>query len=216
MKTAREPFHWVAAFHLVRICSEKAENLQQLASALRQVSDASIFYHTFQSMELHHPVAFANDFARWSMAACNQSQLAERLGGIDLRGFISLAELRKELVEIVASHVEAFPEISRQKAFEPFYFCESQETVIPINTYARNLEDLMEGVRGMSRQTFHYHMINSRLRLQLRTTDFSNWIEKSLDLPKAAEELNRLDIYLNTVEDLRQDVLNVLQRWAEQ
>jgi hypothetical protein len=215
MRTAQDPFRFVVAFNVVRICREKAENLEQLAQALRKVSDGSIFYHTFQSPELHHPVPLANDFARWALAACNQSSLAERLSGIDVRGFLSLAELRNELVKIVSSQLEKSPEAAKQKAFEAFYFCESQETTIPTHSSAQNLAELAQGISGLSRQTFHYHMINSRLRLQLKTNDFSNWIKNGLHLREPAAELDQLDIYLNTIEDLRRETLEILRRWAE-
>src|SRR5579863_9390953 len=54
VKTADQPFCFYAASDLVRICNQDANNLAELGEALEQCSDASIFYHTFQSLGRHH------------------------------------------------------------------------------------------------------------------------------------------------------------------
>ena len=213
MKRAQQPFRFVCASYLTRISLERAWTLAELEQHLRSVSAGSIFYHTFQSLEAHHYTIFANDFAHWVMAGCNEATLAEELGAIDLRDFVSVEELRKVLVHVMESHLEKMPQSADRPAFEPFYFCEAVEIAVPLGTEANTLAELAEGVRQMSLRTFHYHFINSRLRLQLRTNDFSLWIHGNLELPNLADQLNRMDFYTNTLEGVREEVLQLLEAW---
>ncbi|HEV2306253.1 MAG TPA: DUF5752 family protein [Candidatus Acidoferrales bacterium] len=42
------------------------------------------------------PTSYSSDFAQWTMAACNENELAEQLGAIDVRAFVDLEDLRSE------------------------------------------------------------------------------------------------------------------------
>jgi hypothetical protein len=76
---------------------------------------------------------------------------------------------------------------------------------------AWTLAELADGIRQLAHQSLHYHFINSRLRLQLKTNDFSHWIENSLNNPKLAARLNRIDFYNDTLDELRQDIVAMLE-----
>lgn len=213
MKQAKRPFEFVAASYLIRIRPERAWNLAELAQHLQAASDDSIFYHTFQSLESHHYTTFSNDFAQWSLAACNETELAEQLAAIDLREFGALAELREALVRCVETYLAKKPHSAGRSAFEPFYFCEAAEVIVPLGTRAWNLAELAEGITRMSLHTLHCHFINARLRPRLQANDFSYWIEDSLELPELGERLNRIDFYTNTLEGIRREILQVLDSW---
>ena len=212
---ATQPFQFVAASYLVRICPERAWTLAELARHLRNISDASIFYHTFQSLESHHYTVFSSEFAQWAKAACNEGVLAEELGAIDLQDIVTVADLRKVLTETLENYLARNPQCADRPAFEPFYFCEAEEMTIPLESEARTLAELAEGIRHLSLQTLHYHFISSRLRLQLRTNDFSHWIETSLGLPALAQALNRIDFYTNTLEGVRAEILRAMAPWIQ-
>lgn len=213
MKAAEEPFQFVAASYLIRIRPERAYTLRDLASSLRTCSEASVFYHTFQSLETHHYSAFSSDFAQWILAACNEAALAERLGAIDLREVVSLEELRQTLATRLEEHIRQIPASGDRPAFEPFHFCEAIEVAVPVDRLAHNLAELADGIGSLSLQTLHYHFITSRLRLRLKTNDFSNWIERSLGLGELAGKLNRIDFYTNTLGGVRAEILHTLAPW---
>jgi hypothetical protein len=216
MRTAQQPFEFVAASYLIRVRPERARTLGQLARFLRTCSDECIFYHTFQSLETHHYTSFSSDFAQWILAACNEAALAESLATLDLCSIVSLPDLREAIAGPVERHVRVSPQAAERAAFEPFHFCEAVEVTIPLGTQARNLAELAEGIRRLSLHTLHYHLISSRLRLRLRTNDFSHWIQHSLGYLELAERLNGLDIYTNTLEALRAGVLTAVAEWSEQ
>jgi hypothetical protein len=210
-KRAKTPFQFVAASYLIRIRTERARNLADLARHLRHCSDASIFYHTFQSLESHHYSVFSSDFAQWVMAACNDAPLAERMGSLDLREYVTIADLREALAAAVEGHLRENPAAGERPGFEPFHFCEAVELALPLDAWAWTLRELAAGIRRQGLHTLHYHLISSRLRLQLETNDFSFWIQHALGLPELAERINRVDFYTNTLEAVRAEVCRLLE-----
>ncbi len=216
MKQAKRPFEFVAASYLIRIRAERAWTLAELGSHLRVIPEDSIFFHTFQSLESHHYTVFSNDFAQWAKAACNEAVLSEELGAIDLRDFVSLEDLRHDLCDTVENYLKKNPHAADRPAFEPFYFAEAIEVAVPVETKAITVKELSDGIKSLSLQSLHYHFINSRLRLHLRTNDFSMWLEDSEGLPDVAQKLNHVDFYMNTLEGVRKEILETLKPWLQQ
>jgi len=214
MKKAGSAFQFMTASYLTQIGNETATTLAQLTQGLERSSDASIFYHTFQTLSRHHFLTqgFSNDFAQWALAACNQPQLAEHLASLDIRDYLSLAELRTDLKRVVSEYCERNPQQAGQSAFEPFFFCEAIEVAVPLGMDAWTLREFKDGLERLSHASFHFHFIASRLRLQLRTNDFSYWLENNLDLGALARRVNRIDIYMNTLESTQQRIVNLLER----
>ena len=212
-RQARAPFHFQSAAHLIRIGREKATNLSELLEALKVCPDESIFQHTFQTLREHHFIrdGFSNDFAHWAFAACNEVGLAERLAGIDVREFMSIAALRQRLVEIMETYLQQNPRARDRAAFEPFYFSASEVIVIPTPFLARDLAEFADGISHVSLASIHFHFIDARLRLKLDSNDFSLWLEHELDLGRLADRINRIDIYTSTLDDVRRMILRFVQ-----
>jgi Family of unknown function (DUF5752) len=212
MKKAEHAFQFVTASYLTRIGNQSAANLSDLRTGLETCSDASIFYHTFQSLERHHflTVGFSNDFAQWVIAALNRGELAEQLAALDLRNYLSLSDLRADLLRVTDDFCHVHPSELTRPAFEPFYFCESVEVTIPLGE-AWTLEEFREGLNRLSNASFHFHFLNSRLRMQLQTNDFSLWFAGELGLETLARQTNRIDIYTNTLDDTRTKLLRYIE-----
>lgn len=213
MIAAEHPFQFVTASYITRIGNDKAMTLAELAEGLERSSDASIFYHTFQSLSRHHFLTegFSNDFAQWVLAACNRPELAERLAGLDIRDYLSLAELRRDLLRMVAEYCANNPPYAHQEAFESFFFCEAIEVALPLGVAAGTLEEFRAGLEKLSHASFHYHFIASRLRLHLRTNDFSIWLKNSLGLKALAQQINRVDIYTHTLDSVRAKLVALVE-----
>jgi len=215
--TGSTDFQFVAAAYLTRISDLTANTLNELSACLDQASDASIFRHTFQSLSRHHflTAGFSNDFAQWALAALNRPALAERLGGLDIREYVSLAELRGDLRRIVADYCAGHAREAELTAFEPFHFCEAVEVTVPFVT-ARTLADFREALQRLSHESFYYHFISSRLRLQLKTNDFSNWLGSTQGLHEVARKVNRIDVYTNTLDTAREELVALIDREIHQ
>ena len=202
MTPADRPFQFVTASYLTRIETQRAVDLGGLRQALETCSDASIFYHTFQSLGRYHFLTegFSNDFAQWVLAALNRPRLAEQLGGIDVRGYVDLQRLRHDCLHLVDEFLAAHPGAGSVEAFEPFYFCSSLEVLVPLGWQAWTLEEFRQCLERMGHASFHFHFLVSRLRLQLQSNDFSQWLKEELGLERLARQADRIDITTDTID----------------
>ncbi|HEV2305690.1 MAG TPA: DUF5752 family protein [Candidatus Acidoferrales bacterium] len=213
MKQARRPFQFVDAFYLVVVGLDSAHTLRDFRKQLGEVSQLCIFCHTFHSLATHHYTSYSSDFAQWTMAACNENELAEQLGAIDVRAFVDLEDLRAALVRVVDGYLAAHSASGDRPAFEPFYFSETREVVLPVDRRASNLAEMSESLRHLSLHSLHYHFVNSRLRLHLGTNDFSYWIEHELGFPELAAQINLVDFYTNTLREVRAEIIDCITPW---
>jgi hypothetical protein len=214
MKKADRPFQFATVSYLTRICNQSANNLAELRVGLETCTDASIFYHTFQSLGRHHFLTegFSNDFAQWVLAALNRTNLAEQLATLDIRGYTDLRDLRNDMLKALDDFCAAHPHELERPAFEPFYFCESLEVMLPLTFEAATLEEFRNGLEHMSHGAFYYHFLVSRLRLQLRTNDFSQWFANELGLESLARRTDHIDVYTHTLEDARAKLIQYVDR----
>jgi len=209
-----KPFYFNTSAHLLRITALKANTLAEFLEALRACPDDSIFQHTFRTLQEHHFLreGFSNDFAHWALDACNQPSLAEQLASVDVREFTSLAELRERFIQIVEKHLERNPADGSRMADETFYFCASDIVTMPTNFVAETMRDFANGLREVSVHSIHHHFIEARLRIKLMSNDFSQWLLEDVGLPDSARALNRIDIYTSTLEDVRHQIVRVVER----
>ena len=212
MKAAK-PFEFITASYLVLIQGQEAADLAGLHEGIARCSDASMFYHTFQSLGRHHFLneGFSNDFAQWVLSSCNRPALAERLASLDIRDYVSLADLRADLTHILSDYCEAFPGEAGQLASEKFYFCEAVEEEVPLSK-AWTLEEFRDGLAQLPHAALQFHFLTSRLRLHLRTNDFSHWFDEVLERERLARSVERIDIYTNTLDGVRDRILSLVSR----
>jgi hypothetical protein len=214
MTTSATPFEFFTVSYLTRIGNQSAGTLAELFTGLQQCSDACIFHHTFQTLGSHHFLTegFSNDFAQWVLAAASRGDLAEQLAALDVRDYLSIAELRSDLGRLVGEYCAAHPDLAVQSALERFYFCESVEVSVPLGLTATTLDEFRRGMEHLSHAAFYFHFISSRLRLHLQTNDFSYWLAGGLHLDILAHSINRIDIYTNTIDSARAKILRLIDR----
>jgi Family of unknown function (DUF5752) len=214
VQRAAEAFQFNTASYLELIGNCTATNLAELAQGLSCCSDASIFYHTFQSLGRHHFLTegFSNDFAQWVLNSCNRPMLAEQVAAVDVRDYVSLVELRNDLRRVVDDYCRENPNVATQSAFEKFYFCETVEEKVPMGREAWTLEEFRDGLKDLPHGSLQFHFITSRLRLQLRTNDFSQWLAKELGLREFAKKLDQIDIYTNTLDSARMAIIQLVEK----
>jgi hypothetical protein len=213
LRTPVKRFYFNTSAHLLRITTQKANTLAEFLAALRVCPDDSIFEHTFRTLQEHHFIreGFSNDFAHWALAACNQPGLAEQLASVDVREFTSLGELRDRFIRIVEKHLQLDPADGPRTAEETFYFCAADIVVLPTNFVADTMQDFTQGLREVTVHSIHHHFIEARLRLKLMSNDFSQWLHEDVGLTDTARALNRIDIYTATLEDVRRQMVRILE-----
>lgn len=209
-----KPFYFNTSAHLLRITRQKSSTIAEFLNALQECPEGSIFQHSFRTLEEHHFIreGFSNDFAHWVLSACNEPGLAEELASVDVREFTSVAELRERFIQIVENFLQRAPGAGTRTARETFYFCASDSVVIPTSFVAHTLQEFAEGLRGVSVHSVHHHFIEARLRLKLMSNDFSQWLYEDMGLTEAARQLNRIDIYTMTLEDVRNQIIRIVER----
>src|SRR5260370_11466099 len=214
MNTAETPFEFVTVSYVTGMGNQSGGNIAGVLTGLEHCSDASIFHHTFQTLGSHHFLTegFSNDFAQWVLSDTNRNDLAEQLAVLDVRDYVSIAALRRDLCRVVSDYCVAYPHFASQSALERLYFCESVEVTAPLGRSARTLDEFRNGIARLSHSAFYFHFISSRLRLQLQTNDFSHWLANGLGVRTLADSVNHIDIYTNTLDSARAKVLRHIER----
>ena len=207
-----KPFYFNASEHLQRIGRQKASNLSELWLALQTCPEDSIFQHTFRTLQEHHFIrqGFSNDFAHWCLFACHEPALAEQLASVDVREFTAIEGLRRRMIEIIDEFLQSHPRSGLRSAHEPFYFCASDLVVLPTQFAPDSLKGFLDGLNQVSVHSIHHHFIEARLRLHRMSNDFSNWLEQEVGLDEAADAIERIDIYTNTMEGVRLHIARIV------
>ena len=86
------------------------------------------------------------------------------------------------------------------------------EVTVPLPWDAKTLSGFRAGLERLSHASFYHHFIASRLRLQLRTNDFSHWFRTELGLEALANRADQIDIYTNTLDTARQELIELVDR----
>lgn len=211
-----KPFYFNTSEHLLRITRFRAGSLAELHQTLRECDEGSIFQHTFRTLQEHHFIrqGFSNDFAHWSLSACNEPALAERLASVDVREFTSIKGLRDRMIEIVGEFLQERPLAGARPAHEPFYFCAADLVVLPTPFVPDSLPDFLAALRQVSVHSIHHHFIEARLRIKKMSNDFSRWLEEEMGLSETAQAVERIDIYTSTMEGVRQQIAALVERVA--
>jgi hypothetical protein len=215
--TPRKPdksFYFNTSEHLLRIGRYRAATLAELLQCLRSCPEDSIFQHTFRTLQEHHFIrqGFSNDFAHWSLSACREPVLAEKLASVDVREFTAIGGLRQRMVENMDEFLKKHPRSGSHQGGEPFYFCASDIVVLPTPFVADSLPAFLDGLKQISVHSIHHHFIEARLRLHLMSNDFSQWLEEEVGLPQTADAIERIDIYTNTMEGVRQQIARMVEQ----
>jgi hypothetical protein len=209
----RNPFYFYTSSNLVELTGEKADTLEELAGLLKRCSGSAIFYHIFQSYrERHFAVEkYHSDFAQWISNSLDEEALAERLGSLDFRDFTSIRSLRESMIQIIEDHLQASPQCGGHPGKTPFFFCQSISVVMPTKYIAWTLENFYQIIGEIGIRSIHYHLVEARLRLGIHTNDFSYWLRTSLEKEKLAQQIEAIDIYLHTLEEIRRIILQHVQ-----
>jgi hypothetical protein len=214
MKRARHPFTFFAASYVTQIDRQQASTLGELREALEQCSEGSIFYHTCQSLGRRRFLAegFSNDFAEWIQSGLNRPGLAEQLAGIDIRTYEDVHDLRLDVLRIVNAFCRAHPDEVARPAVEPFHFLSSVEVLVPLGWEAWTLEEFRYRLEHLSAASFRFHFLVSRLRLRLRSNDFSAWLREELGLEGLAQLADRIDMCTETLDGGKARLLALIDR----
>jgi hypothetical protein len=217
MRTAQDPFVFFGCVELRQALDRQAVDERELMDRLEEVPAGSIFYHTHGYFLRHRPLttAYGNDFARWTAVEVRDQALAERLAVVDPFEFEELEELREELVTIVHDHLRRIGAVPRADAGRAFHFQQSHIVQVELGPRATTLAEFREGLAVVDASAIYFHMVEARRRLGRRPGDFAEWLRSSLDLVALAEQVERIDSYMTSLERGRARLLSLVDEVLE-
>jgi len=213
---AKEPFHFSTRLPLAELTGLKAATLEQLVGLLKEVPASSIYHHTHRFMQQHQYLSPEppNDFAYWVSTMLGEERLGERLASIDTIQFPTIQGLREEIVSTIEEYLKERPSAARKFAGEgeELHFVKSVSFILSTPYVANDLKEFIEILKKISLDAIYFHIFEARLRLEKKSNDFSNWIENSLGDKPLADKISNLDPYTYTLEDLRRQILRILEK----
>lgn len=186
----------------------RAHNLPEFASCLQSVHPGSIYYHFwggllrpgFDDMEAN------NDFANWVRSAdgLHDETLAERLNVVDPTDFVTLEDLRSELVELVEERMYESERLRLTNADMPFSFIRSKIVVFNTRKLIEEPRQLATMLPGMSVGSVFYHFIDARRRTETGEDDFRAWLRGcGEEYSELCDKLAEVDPYFVSLVELR-------------
>ena len=207
------PFVFYTERRLVGLTGRKARNLGELLKHLKEVSGSSIFYHTHYLYLVHHfeKPRFYNEFANWASHAIQDERLAEKLAAIELLTITSIRDLRTAIVTTVEEHLKNDGTSRDCPAGDEFHFCEAKSFIMPTGVVAKDVPEFFEQLARVTNACLHFHFFEARLRLERPTNDFSQWL-KDLGERRLAKAIDRLNPYVMTLDELKQEISKLGRR----
>lgn len=213
---AKEPFRFCTRLHLSELTGLRATTLGQLASLIKEVPGSCIYHHTHRFLQQHQYLSPEppNDFAYWVTDILGEDELGEKLASIDTMQYSTIRELRDKIASTIEGYLNNNPlaKLKFARSDEEFYFIKSISFILPTRQIAYDLNEFLEIVRKITMDSIYFHIFEARLRLEKPTNDFSFWIENSLGDKTLADELCCFDPYTRTLEDLRNTIIQIIER----
>ena len=213
LETSKEPFLFKTELSLVTLTGFKATDIRELCDGLKKVPDACIYYHTHNFLQQHQFLVQEppNDFAYWATHILNESKIGERLASIDTVRFHSLENLRSELIAAIEPFLNEKDILRRIYPEQEFHFMKSVLFILPTSYTASTLREFIECLKNVSLYSLYYHLFDTRLRTPSHINDFSVFLGR-LGEKAIAREVERLDPYSQTMEDVRRRIIRLLER----
>lgn len=205
------PFEFKKAASLVEVTDYRATTLAQLLTGVTLVSLDSIFFHLHQRLlrEPHVLAPFPNDFATWADGPLGDGVVAERLANVNLFRSPDLEHVRREISMILAEHLQGGNGSRSVIPEQSFIFCQPRFMVLPAGTPASTPQQFVEVLGRVESDAIGFHLFLPKV---LRTTpenDFAQWF-RSLGYDGLATQLDAFDPYLNSLEDNRAYLLELV------
>lgn len=214
MTAVKNEFRFYTSLGLVELTGHKASNISEMLELIRNIDDSSIFYHTHRYFREYHFVRgeYSSDFAQWVFDSLQEMPLGEKLASIDILEYSNIKSVREAIIKVMEEYVKSGARIRDVPSGREFHFCKLVSVILPTSYTANNLGEFYQALKKISINSLYFHLFEARLRLGHKTNDFSHWIEDSLENPQLAKSIERLDPYNHTLDELRNEIIDVIQK----
>ncbi len=211
MKKRMPPFEFKQCVAILRSTGKKAGSLRELRKIISEISDESIFHHTYQYFLKGHIMEYTNDFAHWVGQSLEERALAEHLSNMDPYVFKSVSDVRKELVRIIDKYLNASPEPRRVLDGNEFYFIETVTLIFSIGVRVKNLAEFLVALKQVDAASIYFHFYEARMRLGGGIDDFSRWINDTLGKKMLAKKISRIDPFMHNMKGIRRHITELVE-----
>lgn len=208
------PFEFMECVSILKSTGKLARNIRELRTTIADISDGSLFHHTYQYFLKDHILEYTNDFAHWVGESLEERALSERLSNIDPFAFKEISLLRTELLKSIDDYIGHFPEPRSAIPGDEFYFNETISITFPVGLRARNLAEFLLAVKYIDPASLYYHFYEARIRHN--TDDFSTWIEEVLGDKELAIAIQAIDPFMHNIEGIRAHIVETVENTVRQ
>ncbi len=207
-----KPFIFKQCTNILKSAQRKAGTIKELVHGIKEVSDASIFHHTYQYFLKGHILEYTNDFAQWVGESLEEHTLAEHLSSVDPYDFNAVPVLREELVRVIDDYLAHFPEPRPAIKGNEFYFNESVTIVFSTGITAHNLAEFLQALKYVDSSSIYYHFYEGRIHGIQGPDDFSQWLKEELREKELSEKLMHIDPFMYDIEGMRRLIEQVVEQ----
>jgi len=204
-----KPFEFMECITILKSTGKRARNISDLRTMIADISNESLFHHTYQYFLKGHILEYTNDFAHWVGESLEERALSERLSNIDPFAFQDLSNLRQEFLTNIDDYTGHFPAPRDTIPGDEFYFNETVTIIFPIGMWAKNLAEFLLAIRYVDPPCIYYHFYEARLRHG--TDDFSTWIDDVLGNKELARAICDIDPFMHNIEGIRAHVVEAVE-----
>lgn len=204
------PFEFRRVAFLVEVTQLRASSVAQLLTGVTLAPLGSIFYHLHQRffLEPDRLPEYPNDFAAWAHDALGDGVLAERLANLNLARSPDLGAVRREISVILAERLQQVGDGGVVAPGFEFIFCLPRMVDYPSGRSARTPAEFPELLREVEPDAVGYHLFAPRWATTAR--DFAAWF-RAWGYGSLAQQLEAFDPYLNSLEDNRAYLLELVE-----
>jgi hypothetical protein len=100
--------------------------------------------------------------------------------------------------------------VPRVEFGEPFYFQQSHVVEVTLGEPVWTLADFRAALSDVDASAIYVHMVEARARLGRRSGDFAEWVRTALGLTQLADQIERIDAYMTSLERVRARLLSLV------
>lgn len=194
----------------------RATTLGQMLALIKQVPGSCIYHHTHRFLQQHQYLSPEppNDFAFWVTDILGEDELGEKLVSIDTMRYSTIHDLREKIISTIQDYLDDHPlaKLKFSGAGDEFHFIKSVSFVLPTDHLVYDSKEFIEVLQKITIDSIYFHVFEARLRLEKPANDFSYWIENSLGDKVLADKISQFDPYTRTLEDLRNTLIQIIQK----
>ena len=205
------PFEFRECISIMKSTGRKAKTLRELRDLIANISDESIYHHTYQYYLKRQILEYNNDFAHWAGESLEESALSEYFSNIDPFLFKDIDGLRKALLKVIDDYLQRFPEPRGAVPGNEFHFKEAIILNFPVGIRANNLAEFLIGIKYIDLPSLFYHFYEARVRLRTGIDDFSKWVEDALGRKDLAAKIRNIDPLMHTLEGIREHLAEIVE-----